>query len=60
VVAAKGQEPTVDDIVAFSRGRLANFKIPRRVWFVATLPVNAAGKVHKPDLRVAADRRLGV
>jgi acyl-CoA synthetase (AMP-forming)/AMP-acid ligase II len=60
VVASKGPEPTVDDLISFCRGRLANFKVPRRVWLVEGLPVNAAGKVHKPELRTTANRRLGL
>jgi acyl-CoA synthetase (AMP-forming)/AMP-acid ligase II len=60
IVAVKGHEPSVDDVIAFCRDRLANFKVPRHVWLVDSLPVNAAGKVLKPDLRVAAGGRLGL
>jgi acyl-CoA synthetase (AMP-forming)/AMP-acid ligase II len=60
VVAAQGHQPSTDDLVNFCRGRLANFKVPRQVWFVERLPVNAAGKVHKPDLRASAIRRMAV
>ena len=60
VVAAQGHQPSTDDLVNFCRGRLANFKVPRQVWFVERLPVNAAGKVHKPDLRASAIRRIVV
>jgi acyl-CoA synthetase (AMP-forming)/AMP-acid ligase II len=59
IVAVKGHEPSVDDVIAFCRGRLANFKVPRHVWLVDSLPVNAAGKVLKPELRVAASARHG-
>jgi len=41
----------VDDVVAFCRERLANFKVPRRVEFVDALPRNPAGKVLKTELR---------
>jgi acyl-CoA synthetase (AMP-forming)/AMP-acid ligase II len=40
-----------DDVVAWARQRLANFKVPRRVVFVDELPVNAGGKVLKRELR---------
>jgi malonyl-CoA/methylmalonyl-CoA synthetase len=33
------------------RERLASFKVPKRVWFAASLPRNAMGKVQKNALR---------
>jgi len=42
---------THDDVIAFARERLANFKVPRHVEFVRFLPRNPAGKVLKNDLR---------
>jgi hypothetical protein len=33
------------------RERLANFKVPRRVWIVESLPRGAVGKIAKPELR---------
>ena len=47
-------------IVASCRGRLASFKIPRRVFVVDTLPMTASGKVQKHHLRDLALERLGV
>ena len=44
---------TEDDVLAFCRERLANFKVPREVEFVDDLPRNLAGKVLKRDLRGA-------
>jgi HIP---CoA ligase len=38
-------------VIAYSREHLANFKAPRSVRFVDTLPRNAGGKVLKPLLR---------
>ena len=35
----------------FARGRLANFKVPKRVFFLEELPRNAMGKVQKNLLR---------
>ncbi len=40
-----------DDLVEWSRERLANFKVPRSVQWVDALPVNAGGKVLKRELR---------
>ena len=38
-------------VIAYTREYLANFKAPRSVKFVDTLPRNAGGKVVKPQLR---------
>jgi acyl-CoA synthetase (AMP-forming)/AMP-acid ligase II len=42
---------TEDDVVAHVAAHLAGFKKPRHVMFVDALPVNAAGKVVKAELR---------
>ncbi|MCB0997092.1 MAG: FadD3 family acyl-CoA ligase [Acidimicrobiales bacterium] len=54
VVPAAGTAPTGEDIIAFARTRMANFKVPRRVAIVDALPVNASGKVLKYELRASA------
>jgi acyl-CoA synthetase (AMP-forming)/AMP-acid ligase II len=41
------------DLISWSRERLANYKVPRRVSVVDDLPVNASGKVLKYQLRQA-------
>jgi acyl-CoA synthetase (AMP-forming)/AMP-acid ligase II len=51
VVRKPDAELAVDDVVAYCRERLANFKVPRRVEFVDTLPRNLAGKIVKTELR---------
>jgi acyl-CoA synthetase (AMP-forming)/AMP-acid ligase II len=38
-------------ILSWSRGAMANYKVPRGVVLVDTLPVNASGKVLKRELR---------
>jgi HIP---CoA ligase len=40
-----------DEVVAFAKERLANFKVPRQVEIVECLPRNLAGKVLKTELR---------
>jgi len=42
---------TAEAVVTFARERLANFKVPRLVAFVDTLPRNLAGKILKTALR---------
>jgi acyl-CoA synthetase (AMP-forming)/AMP-acid ligase II len=39
---------------------MANYKVPRRVFVVSDLPLNASGKVTKTDLRADAAARLAV
>ncbi len=54
VVARPGTEPDPDEIVAWCRERMANYKVPRRVEVVDALPLNASGKVLKYELRARA------
>ncbi|PTR28977.1 acyl-CoA synthetase (AMP-forming)/AMP-acid ligase II [Rhodococcus sp. OK519] len=51
VVPKAGVTVTAEDVVAFCKERLANFKIPREVTVVGALPRNPSGKVLKNDLR---------
>jgi len=44
-----------DAIVEWSRGEMANYKVPRFVEVVDELPVNATGKVVKDELRARVD-----
>jgi malonyl-CoA/methylmalonyl-CoA synthetase len=48
---AAGEALTEAGVVAALKAELANFKIPKRVHFVADLPRNAMGKVQKNVLR---------
>ncbi len=54
VVLKPGASTTGDEVIAWSRNEMANYKVPRRVAIVEALPLNAVGKVVKPDLRAAA------
>lgn len=49
----------VEEIVARCASRLAGFKVPRTIWRLPELPLNAAGKVDKPALRREAASRTG-
>jgi acyl-CoA synthetase (AMP-forming)/AMP-acid ligase II len=57
VVRQSGATVSGDDIVAWSREQMANFKVPRVVEFVDELPMNATGKVVKDVLREQAAAR---
>ncbi|QHC20551.1 FadD3 family acyl-CoA ligase [Streptomyces sp. GS7] len=50
-VRRPGSSLTADDLIAWSRREMANYKVPREVDFVAELPRNASGKVLKTQLR---------
>lgn len=52
VITVPGAEVTEAELIAYTRARLAHFKCPTRVEFVADLPRNATGKVLKRDLRL--------
>ena len=41
---------TADDLISWSRDRMAGFKVPRSVEFLDALPLNATGKVMKDQL----------
>jgi acyl-CoA synthetase (AMP-forming)/AMP-acid ligase II len=51
VVPRNGFQLSDEEIVAFSRANMANYKVPRHVHIVAELPLNASGKVIKDELR---------
>ena len=54
LVPAPGATLDPDEVVAWSREHMANYKAPRVVEVVDALPVNATGKVVKDDLRARA------
>lgn len=51
VVARSGADVEPDEVIAWSRGRMANYKVPRAVHVIDALPTNASGKVLKFELR---------
>ncbi|MGV9800853.1 3-((3aS,4S,7aS)-7a-methyl-1,5-dioxo-octahydro-1H-inden-4-yl)propanoate--CoA ligase FadD3 [Mycobacterium sp. NPDC003449] len=51
VVAKAGATLDEATVIAYTREHLANFKVPRSVEFLDTLPRNPGGKVVKPELR---------
>ncbi|WP_460354390.1 long-chain-fatty-acid--CoA ligase [Mycobacterium sp. ZZG] len=63
VVAARGADPSEAELIAFARDRLAGYKLPKSVDFVAVLPRNPSGKLLKRALRephwAGAGRQIG-
>jgi acyl-CoA synthetase (AMP-forming)/AMP-acid ligase II len=45
---------STDDVIAFAKACLANFKVPRLVETIDVLPRNLSGKVLKNELRSRA------
>ena len=58
VVLRPGQTIDADELIAWSRERMANYKVPRHVTVVDALPLNASGKVLKYELRDRATTEL--
>jgi O-succinylbenzoic acid--CoA ligase len=48
--------PDADELIAFARQRLAAYKTPRRIVFVAELPRTASGKLRRNVLREGLER----
>lgn len=46
---------SVDEITAFSKERLAHYKVPRKIYFLESLPKNATGKILKAPLKNRAN-----
>lgn len=55
----EGDNLTESDVVAFCKGKIATFKIPRHVIFVDDYPMTASGKIQKVKLKETAIGQLG-
>jgi acyl-CoA synthetase (AMP-forming)/AMP-acid ligase II len=51
VVRSPGDPTTGEELIAWTRERMANFKVPRSVEFLDELPMTPSGKVQKHRLR---------
>ena len=51
VVTRAGSRISAEELIAWSRDRMAGFKVPRFVEFLEAMPLNATGKVMKDQLR---------
>jgi fatty-acyl-CoA synthase len=54
VVLAQGFSVPEEELIAFVRDRIAHYKAPRGITFVADLPKTATGKIQKYVLRGGA------
>jgi fatty-acyl-CoA synthase len=51
VVLKPGQSATEEEVLTFMAERLARYKVPKSVMFMDALPISAAGKILKRELR---------
>jgi fatty-acyl-CoA synthase len=51
VIRKDGATITEEDVRDFCRGTIANFKVPKYVFFVNSYPMTASGKIQKYKLR---------
>jgi acyl-CoA synthetase (AMP-forming)/AMP-acid ligase II len=58
LVLRPGASLDADEMIAWCRERMANYKVPRHVQVVDALPLNASGKVLKFELRDRAQSSL--
>jgi fatty-acyl-CoA synthase len=51
IVLRQGQAASEEEVIAFCKGCMAHFKVPKRVIFTDALPKNPSGKLLKRELR---------
>jgi acyl-CoA synthetase (AMP-forming)/AMP-acid ligase II len=49
-----GESASVDDVMAFTKGQIAGYKVPKHIVIVDTLPRTASGKVQRGKVKQAA------
>jgi fatty-acyl-CoA synthase len=60
VIVKPGAEADAESILAFCRGKIAHYKVPRYVRFVDELPMTVTGKVQKYKMREISTAELGL
>ncbi|WP_371924896.1 AMP-binding protein [Endozoicomonas sp. SCSIO W0465] len=58
VIPVAGERLNKEDVVNWCRQAMANYKVPRHVSIVNSLPTNASGKVLKFELKEQAKKRV--
>lgn len=51
VVVKPGTNPSAEDIIAFTKERIAAYKCPKSIDFIDVMPRNPSGKILRKDLR---------
>ena len=52
IIATPGEETTEQELIDYAKSKLAGYKCPKTVDFVADFPRTGAGKISKKDLRL--------
>jgi fatty-acyl-CoA synthase len=60
IILKKGQTMSEDEVRAFCKDKIANYKIPRYVRFVESYPMTASGKIQKFKMREMAIKELSL
>jgi long-chain acyl-CoA synthetase len=55
VALKDGAEATPDELRAFVKEQVANYKYPRHVWIIDELPKGPTGKILKREVKVPDD-----
>ena len=60
IIRKEGVDITEEDVIDFTRTRIAPYKKPKHVIFVDAYPMTASGKIQKYKLREIACEKLGI
>jgi len=60
IVRKEGADIIAEDVVDFTRNRIAPYKKPKHVFFIDEYPMTASGKIQKYKLREMACKKLGI
>ncbi|MNE11330.1 Long-chain-fatty-acid--CoA ligase FadD13 [compost metagenome] len=58
VVLKEQEEISEDELMRWTKDRLAKYKYPRVIHFANALPISATGKILKKELRAADNEKL--
>ena len=54
-----GEKASEKEIISFCKGKIANFKVPKYVFFTTDFPMTASGKIQRFILKDRAAKKLG-
>ena len=60
IIRKEGADITEEDVIDFTRARIAPYKKPKHVIFVEAYPMTASGKIQKYKLREMACKLLNI